>query len=137
MSLVIWTFRLSKHLTRDQCREIESLPSLEAAQEYLAEHLSTHYAKLFDWKIDANNPMDYGLVETGGEGGIDGGIMATEGDTPPYLTFYVQVDDLQAYLDKAESLGGQTVVPPTPIPNVGSFAHFRDPAGNVIGLITE
>lgn len=49
MSLVIWTFRLSKHLTRDQCREIESLPSLEAAQEYLAEHLSTHYAKLFDW----------------------------------------------------------------------------------------
>jgi hypothetical protein len=26
------------------------------------------YADIFDWKIDANNPMNYGLVETGGEG---------------------------------------------------------------------
>jgi predicted enzyme related to lactoylglutathione lyase len=53
---------------------------------------------------------------------------------PSYLTIYVLVDDLQASLDKAQSLGGKTVVPPTPIPNVGSFALFTDPEGHVIGL---
>ncbi|HLG13993.1 MAG TPA: VOC family protein [Blastocatellia bacterium] len=94
------------------------------------------YSKLFDWKIDSNNPMTYGLVDTGG-GGINGGIMGAPEGVPPYLTFYVQVDDLQAYLDKAESLGGKTLVPPTAIPNIGSFAMFADLDGNTVGLFKE
>ncbi len=32
--------------------------------------LQEFYSKLFEWKIDSNNPMNYGAVETGGEGGI-------------------------------------------------------------------
>ncbi len=92
------------------------------------------YGKLFDWKIDANNPMNYGMVEKSGEGGIGGGICKAEGEMPPYVTIYVQVDDLQACLDKATGLGGQQIVPPTPIPGIGNFAMFTDPEGNVIGL---
>jgi predicted enzyme related to lactoylglutathione lyase len=95
------------------------------------ERLQKFYAGLFDWKIQVNPEMNYGLVQTGG---IDGGIFGAGNDTPPYVTFYVQVDDLQAYLEKAESLGGKTMVPPTPIPGHGSFALFRDPDGNTIGL---
>jgi hypothetical protein len=90
------------------------------------------FAKLFDWKIDANNPLNYGMVDTGG-GGINGGIC----DAPkgvPYFVMYIQVDDLQQYLDKAASLGGQAVVPPTIIPCVGVYAFFKDPDGNIIGL---
>jgi predicted enzyme related to lactoylglutathione lyase len=102
-----------------------------------AEKLKSFYAAVFDWKIDSNNPMNYGAVETGGEAGINGGIADTQGQMPSYVTFYVQVDDLQAYLDKVGSLGGETVVPPTPIPDVGSFAMFKDPEGNVIGLFSE
>jgi uncharacterized protein len=93
------------------------------------------YAKLFEWTIDANNPMNYGMVRSGGgQGGIDGGIFATQNGQPPYVTFYVEVDDLQKYLAKAESLGGKTVLPPMPVPNVGSIAMFTDPEGNFIGL---
>ncbi len=51
------------------------------------------------------------------------------------VTFYVQVDDLDAYLKKAESLGGRTVVPPTEIPNMVTFAMFSDPDGNAVGLV--
>ncbi len=102
-----------------------------------AEKLKSFYATVFDWKIDSDNPMNYGAIETGGEGGINGGIADTRGQMPSYVTFYVHVDDLQAYLDKAGSLGGETVVPPTPIPDVGSFALFKDPEGNVIGLFSE
>ena len=50
-----------------------------------------------------------------------------------YTIFYVQVDDVQGYLDKAGALGGKTLVPPVEIPT-GTFAWFADPDGNTIGL---
>ena len=38
-------------------------------------------------------------------------------------------------LEKAEKLGGKTVVPPTEIPDFGlTFAFFADPEGHVVGL---
>ena len=96
--------------------------------------LQKFYGHLFDWNIDANNPMDYGMVMTGGEGGINGGIGASQGGAG-CVRFYVQVPDLQAALDKAEGLGGKTLMPPTEIPNVVTIAMFADPEGNQIGLI--
>lgn len=95
---------------------------------------SEFYAQLFDWKINHHPEMQYWMAHTGGEGGIDGGIMAPQGDAPNFVTFYVLVDDLDAYLAKAESLGGKTIMGPMPIPGVGSCAMFQDPAGNCIGL---
>lgn len=97
------------------------------------DQLQKFYGQLFDWNIHVDPQMQYGMVSTGGPGGIDGGIYASD-KMPPSVTIYVQVDDLQGYLEKAEGLGGRTVVPPTPIPNIGSFALFADPEGNTIGL---
>jgi predicted enzyme related to lactoylglutathione lyase len=93
------------------------------------------YGKLFGWQYQEMEGMDYGLVSPGVEGSsIGGGVMGAPPNVQPYLTFYIQVDDLQAYLNKAESLGGKTILPPMPIPNVGSCAMFTDPDGNVVGL---
>jgi len=99
--------------------------------------LQEFYGKLFDWKIEVDPAMNYGMVDTGGEGGINGGVFQAQAEMPPYLTFYVQVDDLQAYLDRAVSLGGSVMVPPTPIPNIGAFAMFHDPEGNLVGLFKD
>ena len=99
--------------------------------------LQKFYGDLFDWKITVSEEMgDYGMVDTAA-GGINGGIMTSPEDAPPYLTIYIQVDDLQACLDKAEKMGAKTVVPPTPIPNVGSFAMFHDPEGNLVGIYKD
>jgi uncharacterized protein len=48
---------------------------------------------------------------------------------------YVRVDELRSTLDGMHDLGGATTVVPTPIANVGSFALFRRPEGNIIGLL--
>ena len=99
-----------------------------------AKKLQDFYAKLFDWKIDANNPMEYGMVEAA-DGGIAGGV----GPSPTgagHVTFYVQVPDLQAALDAAEALGGKTVTPPMDVPGGPSLAHFTDPEGNFVGLVS-
>ena len=100
-----------------------------------AKKLQGFYVDLFDWHVDANNPMDYGIVDTHAEGGINGGIHGDE--NPAKVMIYIQVDDLDAYLKKAEGLGGKTVVPPTEIPNIVTFAQFTDPEGNLIGLIKD
>lgn len=97
--------------------------------------LMSFYKELFGWSIDDDNPMNYGLVDTqsGGEG-IGGGIAS--GEQSDHLTFYVQSDDLQASLDKAEQLGGKTVAPPMELPMGISIALFTDPAGHLVGLVT-
>jgi uncharacterized protein len=97
--------------------------------------LQDFYSKLFGWKIDTNNPMEYGIVDTGANGtGIGGGV----GGSPEgkHLTFYVQSDDLQGSLDKAEELGGQTVMAPEKLPMGITIALFTDPEGNLVGLVT-
>src|SRR2546430_14311187 len=38
--------------------------------------LSKFYTELFHWKVNADNPIGYGMVETGGGGGVQGGIFA-------------------------------------------------------------
>jgi predicted enzyme related to lactoylglutathione lyase len=99
-----------------------------------AKSLQGFYAELFNWKVDTSDPQ-YAMVNTGGSGGINGGIMQLKEGMQPSVTFYVQVDDLQAYLDRAARLGAKTVVPPTPIPDIGAFAMFADPDGHTIGLL--
>jgi predicted enzyme related to lactoylglutathione lyase len=93
------------------------------------------YGQLFGWHVDASNPMHYGLVDTHTGKGINGGIMQTNPGQPPMVTVYAEVDDLQEYLSKAERLGGKTLVPPTEVPGMVTFALFADPEGNAFGLV--
>jgi len=90
------------------------------------------FAQLFDWKIDMQGPA--ALINTGSKDGIQGHITALGHEPHNYVTVYVEVDDLPAYLDKANQLGGKTLVPPVEIPGRGSFAWLADLDGNIIGL---
>ena|SRR5271165_4554986 len=87
------------------------------------------YSKLFDWKITEAGPA--AMISTGS--GIGGHITALEHEPHNYTIFYVEVDDVQAYLDKAKQLGGNVLVPPVDIPT-GTFAWMGDPEGNTVGL---
>jgi uncharacterized protein len=73
------------------------------------------------------------MIHTGSDSGIHGHITALGHESQRYTIFCVQVDDVQAYLEKAGTLGGKTLVPPVEIPT-GTFAWFADPEGNTIGL---
>lgn len=48
---------------------------------------------------------------------------------------YLSVDDLAPVLERAVSLGGDTIVPRTALPgDMGYFAQFIDSEGNRVGL---
>lgn len=51
------------------------------------------------------------------------------------MTIYVEVTNLQQMLDRAVKAGAQIVLPSTKIPTEGTIARFRDPQGNIVGLI--
>jgi uncharacterized protein len=91
------------------------------------------YRDLFGWGIDANNPDNYGMIDTKNKGtGINGGIGASR-EGKSWVTFYVETDDPAATLAKAERLGGRRIMEPMQSMNV-VYALFADPEGNVIGL---
>ena len=95
--------------------------------------LEDFYAKAFGWTIRDGGP-GYRMVDPA-DGGLGGGLMQARAQIRPYVTVYVQVDELETALDTIADLGGTPLVPPTRIDDTASFALFRDPEGNVVGLL--
>jgi hypothetical protein len=91
------------------------------------------FSNLFGWKIDTNNPMQYGMISGAGKDTIGGGIGPAM-DQSSRVTFYIQVPDVTATLQKATGLGAQTVLPRTPYGPI-IMGLFKDLEGNVIGLV--
>lgn len=94
--------------------------------------LQGFYSDLFDWKIDDNPEMKYGMVQSGE--GIPGGIGESPDGGAGHVTFYVSVDDVNESAKKAEELGGKTVMPATDLPQV-TIALVADPEGHTVGLM--
>jgi uncharacterized protein len=102
--------------------------------------LRQYYAQLFGWEFDTNSPVAPSVSEAGNYGflnstdGIPGGVGGGAGYSS-HAMFYVGVDDVEAALRQAESLGGKRVMGPEHNPS-GQLvvAHFTDPEGNLIGL---
>jgi uncharacterized protein len=99
--------------------------------------LQSFYADLFGWKIDTDNPMNYGVVHgDGGEGtGIGGGIGTGPEGYPGHVTFYIGVPDVEAALAKAEGLGGSRVMGPEKVMEEIEIGLFNDPEGHLIGVV--
>jgi len=95
--------------------------------------LMSFYRELFGWQLE-KAADGYAMVDTRAGSGINGGVGRSS-DGTPWVSFYVGVEDPQATLDQAESLGGATVVPVTEIPGLLTFAMLRDPDGNLTGLV--
>ena len=47
-----------------------------------AAKLQEFYSGIFDWKVNVDEALNYGIVETRGQGGIDGGIFAPPNGAP-------------------------------------------------------
>jgi uncharacterized protein len=91
------------------------------------------YRELFGWRIQ-KVADGYAMVDTQAGSGLGGGIGRSS-DGTPWVSFYVGASDLKATLQRAESLGGATELDVTVIPDLVTFAMFRDPDGNLVGLV--
>ena len=102
--------------------------------------LRSYYSELFGWQIDADNPMNYGMVQrdanVSGDGvGIGGGVGQGPEGYGGHVTFYIEVPDVEAALAKAEGLGGTRVMGPEQIMDTVELGQFTDPEGHLIGVV--
>lgn len=96
-----------------------------------AEKAKKFYGDLFGWSFE-----DFGaarMFNTGSKEGIHGHINSLGHEPHNYCLAYIQVDDMEKYMEKAKALGGAVMVPPQEIP-MGTFAWLTDPEGNYVGL---
>jgi uncharacterized protein len=100
------------------------------------EKVAGFYARIFGWKIDSRPELNYRIVDTGGDGGINGGIVKPDqpGPWPGNMLFYILVDDLAAYRSKVVAEGGKIHVEEHKVPGMGRFSLFTDPEGRMMGL---
>ncbi len=98
--------------------------------------VSDFYAKIFGWKVQSMPELNYRYVETGGKGGINGGILKPdrEGPWPGNMVLYIDVDDLADYRKKIVAAGGKIHVEEQEVPGMGTLSLFTDPEGRMMGL---
>ena len=97
--------------------------------------LTAFYAKLFGWRVNADNPMGYRMVDTGSERGINGGVWPIGSEGHPLVQLFVEVNDVAACVAQAEQLGGQVLIPPQVLPDGDELAIVLDTEGLSLGLM--
>lgn len=99
------------------------------------EKTTAFYTGLFGW-APTTVPMA-SLLNTGSTEGIQGHITSLGHEPHNYVTFYIQVEDIKGSLAAIEQAGGKKLIGPVPLPDGKQFAWFKDPEGNMVGLITK
>ena len=97
------------------------------------EKLIEFYTKVFGWKFEKWGPLDYWVIKTGEGPGIDGGLGTEK--NPSVNT--IDVTDVDEYLKKVKNAGGTEVTPKMTMPGIGYFAYFKDPQGNIFGIMKD
>lgn len=98
--------------------------------------VASFYEQIFGWQVRHMPELNYRIVETGAEAGINGGIVKPERPEPwpGNMTLYIAVDDLEAYRKRIVAAGGEVHVEEQAVPGMGSFCLFTDPDGRMMGL---
>jgi predicted enzyme related to lactoylglutathione lyase len=94
------------------------------------------YSDLFGWTVQPGGPETggYSVAELNGQGVAGLGPKMGSPEAPAIWMTYLATSDADATAAKIKSAGGQLVVDPMDITDVGRMAVAVDPAGAVFGL---
>src|SRR5262245_33144345 len=84
------------------------------------------YTSLFDWKVNADNPLRYRRLQTNHSRGIDGGIWAAPEAGHSMVQLFVEVNDVAGYIEKAVQLGARVLISPQKLPDGDELAIVLD-----------
>lgn len=101
------------------------------------DRIQRFYGEVFGWQASAppGQGPGYRIVDTGSDRGIRGGIAAAS--QGGWATVYASVPDVAAALDRAAELGATRAHGPVTVGGQVQTGVFRDPAGNLFGVIGQ
>lgn len=93
------------------------------------------FKSVFGWSFQKFGEEQYWVAFTGDQNspGINGGLMKKKDPRQPVVNT-IGVENIEEYVKKIESAGGEIVVPKMEIPGIGYSAYFKDPDGNIHGI---
>lgn len=113
-------------------REPNAICWVELATRDMA-RAEAFYTELFGWRMQdhhASPPSGYRMF--GNDDGMLGGLLQmTEewGEMPSHWSIYIQVEDVDAVVERAQAHGGTLCFPAFDAPGVGRLARIDDPSG--------
>jgi predicted enzyme related to lactoylglutathione lyase len=100
--------------------------------------IAAFYREVFGWEITKweGGGQPYWLVKTGEDGtpGIDGGLFTPSGLRTGVINT-IDVQDIDALLNKVKANGGQIIMEKGAIPGVGWLAYCKDVEGTIFGMM--
>ncbi|MFN3651900.1 MAG: VOC family protein [Armatimonadota bacterium] len=100
------------------------------------------YGDTLGWQFSRYGGVgDYWLIRTGPpeQPGIDGGLMPRQcpldGTAITAFVCTVDVENLDASVEKAVANGGEIALPKMPIPGIGWLAYVKDTESNIFGMM--
>jgi predicted enzyme related to lactoylglutathione lyase len=96
---------------------------------------SDFYATVFGWKVNADNPLGYRMVDPDSAKGIPGGFWPAPPESPAFIQLFIEVTDIQETVRLIIANGGTVLIPPQTIPQGEQMAILRDPMGISFGLV--
>ena len=103
--------------------------------------LRSFYSDLFGWKIDANNPMNYGIVQREGNvapdgTGIGGGVGVGPEGYDGHVTFYIGVSTTSRRRSpRQRAWAERAMMGPEKVMETIEIGQFTDPEGHLIGVV--
>ena len=97
------------------------------------EKTSKFYSSVFDQEIKFLEEMNY---FTFNDGSVGGGFTKPEDEMSSGTVLYINTDDIKKSLDQIKANGGTVIREKSEIPSVGWYGLFKDPEGNLVGLLT-
>jgi len=95
------------------------------------------YKEIFNWdyrEMEMSGAETYTICKRGDVEA--GGLMKLPPNVPapPHWMAYILVSDLDATTKRVAELGGNVLLQPTDVPDMGRFSVIQDPTGGVISL---
>ena len=92
--------------------------------------LNAFYARVFEWEIAPNGAFSTPVVAP-----LPASTRATTDRDTPATVLYIGVNDVTARLKEVAQNGGTVSAQRFEIPGVVVLGLFKDPAGNLVGLV--
>jgi len=107
-----------------------------------AERAHGFYREVFGWQIQPISELQYDIASTGpaddqgrpSESGYTGGGMSRRSDVLSRPVITIEVEDIDATLEKVRANGGATVGKKLTVADMGFAAYFTDSEGNLTGI---
>jgi predicted enzyme related to lactoylglutathione lyase len=108
------------------------------------DRMEKFYSDCFGWTFQhmGDDMGNYRVIVTGeGDRGINGGMTSRKGDLPKpgdavnaYICI-ISVENIDEAIGKVQTAGGIEALAKMDVPHVGKLAYYKDPEGNIFGML--